>query len=160
MGMSLSVDACSLKTCLRCTAVVSKVVRSPCRVGTYCCGLCGLCCGLFSGVVRASELLSLLRCQIAYLGYPPAQNYYEVLGLSSTATLEEIIDAYNRKLFELGAIINNGDNSPEDVAQARSFQSFIYRVYGILINPAARDDYDARLRFFEERRGTPHQHRM
>lgn len=69
---------------------------------------------------------------------PKKQNYYQILGVSRNATLEEIRKAYHRLALQYHPDVN------PDGQTAEAFKE-ITRIYELLTDPITRKDYDREL---------------
>lgn len=67
-------------------------------------------------------------------------NLYDILGVSSSASIDDIKSAFRKAALQHHP--DRNDNSPESAARFR----FIYNAYGILSDPKSRRDYDVYLR--------------
>lgn len=67
------------------------------------------------------------------------QNYYEIFGISETATLREIKDAYRKKAMEFHPDVNPNKESCHEM------MCLINQIYFILRNPLSRAQYDQTL---------------
>ena len=65
-----------------------------------------------------------------------AQNYYQVLGISSGADAKEIKEAYRKLAFEYHPDRNNGNDAAADMMKR------INEAYAVLSNPEKRSQYD------------------
>lgn len=76
-------------------------------------------------------------------------NHYDVLGIESTASLEEIRSAYRKKVMEF-----HPDHYGTDTTQFRRIQE----AYNILSDPAERRKYDESLKRHKHYKRTPPEH--
>lgn len=73
----------------------------------------------------------------------PSQNHYQCLGLSKTATLEEVNKAYRKKALTLHPDkIRQEENSDEAVSQATEAFKALQEAHEILSCPEKRAAYD------------------
>jgi DnaJ-class molecular chaperone len=75
------------------------------------------------------------------------QNYYEILGISQTATLEEIKKAFRKKCMEYHPDINHNANNEE----CHEMMCKINEAYRILKDPESRMRYDQMLIFLNKK---------
>ena len=69
-------------------------------------------------------------------------NYYELLGIASTASQKEIKQAYIKKVKEW-----HPDKNPDRRAEAEEKTKILNQAYHLLSDPAGRKNYDRMLRY-------------
>lgn len=73
-------------------------------------------------------------------------SYYELLGVNSKATLEEIRQAYRNKLKEW-----HPDKNPNRIKDAEEITKILNHAYYIFSDPERRKNYDRMLRFTQKK---------
>ena len=73
------------------------------------------------------------------------RNYYEILGVSKNASIEEIKKVYRRLARQYHPDLNPGDKAAEEKFKA------IGEAYGVLSDPAKRAQYDEFSRFWKQK---------
>lgn len=73
------------------------------------------------------------------------RDYYEILGVSKNASIEEIKKVYRRLARQYHPDLNPGDKSAEEKFKA------IGEAYGVLSDPAKRSQYDEFSRFWKQK---------
>jgi len=76
------------------------------------------------------------------IGYNLKQNYYEILGITSSATHDEIKVAYRKLAFKV-----HPDRNKDDKVRSEKRMKELNFLYSILSNEKQRDEYDKSLNF-------------
>ncbi len=79
-------------------------------------------------------------------------NYYDLLGLTKTATIQEIKSAYKKNALKFHPDRNSNTQNPEETQLAEERFKIINEAYQVLSDPFKRANYDGQLEYEKARR--------
>lgn len=95
---------------------------------------------LFVGALAGAVFLALFRLAQAHPDEPKVQTYYEILGVSQSASHDEIKKRYRKRLSDT----HPDRNPPERAEEAASEFRAVFEAGEVLLNERSRAQYDRR----------------